>query len=214
MRKKMRHDKAQMMVLESIIFAITVVIALVFLIQLAPTSIQSSIGSSINLKILGDDALDTAYTETSNIRNAELIEPMKVAYTTNNPSNKLVVSLITNNYSLLIDETLNKILPANVLYNIYISNGTNKTFWCSYTGDPNDLPQSPFGEDVFVSHKIIAIDPVHLTSYGNNSDGTSDIYHIGKHYGDRSDLCHYFLYTTNPYDGSTYDVILEMWRSS
>ena len=211
----MRHDKAQMMVLESIIFAITVVIALVFLIQLAPTSIQSSIGSSINLKILGDDALDTAYAETWNIRSAELIQPIKAVYTTNNPSNKLAVSLITNNYSLLIDETLNKILPANVLYNIYVSNGTNKTFWCSYTGDPSDGVQQPLGEDVFVSHKIIAIDSIHLTSYGNNSDGTSNIYHSGRYYSDRSDLCHYFLYETgNPYYGSTYDVILELWRST
>ena len=201
----MRHDKAQMMVLESIIFAITVVIALVFLIQLAPTSIQSSIGSSINLKILGNDALDTTYAETWHIRNAEISEHTQALYTTNNPSNKLVVSLITNNYSLLIDETLNKILPANVLYNIYVSNGTNKTFWCSYTGDPNDGVQQPLGEDVFVSHKIIAIDPVHLTGYG---DG---IYHNN----DDSDLYDYFIDNTpNPYYGSTYDVILELWRST
>lgn len=208
MIKKMMHDKAQMMVLESIIFAITVVIALVFLIQLAPTSIQSSSGSAINLKIIGDDVLDTTYAETWHIRSME--QPTKAIYTTNNPSNKLVVSLITNNYSLLIDETLNKILPANVLYNLYVSNGTNKTFLCSYTGDPTDGIQYPLGEDVFVSHKIIAIDPVHLTGYGTGK------YNSGRYYSDKSDL-YWFSNTTitsNPYNGSTYDVILEMWRST
>jgi hypothetical protein len=206
MIKKMRHDKAQMMVLESIIFAITVVIALVFLIQLAPTSIQSSSGSAIDLKILGDDVLDTVYTETWHIRSLE--EPKIIAmYTTNNPSDKLTVSLITNNYSLWIDETLNKILPANVLYNIYVSNGTNKIFLCSYTGNPSDNAQHPLGEDVFVSHKIIAIDPVHLTGYGTGK------YNSGRYYSDKSDL-YWFSDTSNPYNGSTYDVILEMWRST
>jgi hypothetical protein len=63
----MRDDKAQMMVLEAIFFAITVVIALILLFQMSPTSIQSGSQSSNNLKMLGDNALDAIYAETQHI---------------------------------------------------------------------------------------------------------------------------------------------------
>ena len=192
---KMTDDKAQMMVLESILFAITVVVALIFLVQLSPTSIQSSSGSTTNLKILGDDALNTVYTETSYIKNVE------AGNTTNNPTSKLAVSIITNNYSLLVNDTLNRILPVNVLYNIYISNGTNTTFWCSSTGTPGDGALPSVGP-VSISHHMIAIDPEHLTGYHEEKYNNAD----------RSDICSYFIDVSNPYYGSTYDVILEMWR--
>lgn len=193
----MRDDKAQMMVLEAIFFAITIVIALIFLFQMSPTSIQSGTQSSNELKLLGDDALDTIYAETLHIK-----QNIGEGYTTNNPANKLAVCIITNNFTGLTD-SLNDILPETVFYNIYISNGTKTVFLCSRTSNTSN-PLSML-DPVALSHHPITIDPAHLWMF------TEDIYLPGENWG-RSNIWDDFvdLDLTTPYEGATYEVILEM----
>jgi hypothetical protein len=204
----MRDDKAQMMVLEAIFFAITVVIALILLFQMSPTSIQSGSQSSNNLKMLGDNALDAIYAETQHIK-----QNVGASYTTNNPSSKLVVSIIKNDYSKLTD-SLNNILPDSVIYNIYISNGSKTVFWCTSTGDPNE-PLTML-DPVAISHHQISIDPIHLAGEQVGFDGL--VYENGEY----SKIAIEFLGDPEPtppyypdpdsyeYQGATYEVILEM----
>jgi len=194
------NDDAQMMVLESVIFAITVMIALAFLVQLSPTSIQQSSESTTDLKILGDDALTSLSIEPLNLKDREA--PMKG--TTNNPANKLAVAIIVNDYDAVIETLNGEILPdyAFYLYNIFISNGTLTEFWCSSTGNTTGPMDRTGDEQVTVSHYIIAIDPEHLDNFHD------DIYEFvdGGTVGE-SDIWQSF----QGYEGATYDVILELW---
>jgi hypothetical protein len=128
-------------------------------------------------------------------------------YTTNNPTSKLAVCIITNNYSELTD-SLNITLPDTVVYNIYVSNGTKTVFWCSQSGVMTVPPSKMIGP-VAISHHPISIDPVYL------SDFSSDIYLPNDAGNDKleSDICDDFVDVTSPikpYFGSTYEVILEL----
>ena len=101
-------NKAQMMVMETTIFAITVILALAFLFQLSPSSTLTDTYSN-ELKIWGDDALRTLYTEPYTAD----------ALPANYPSNKLVYYLITNDYDNMKSE-LNNFLEDEIRYNIWI----------------------------------------------------------------------------------------------
>lgn len=208
-----KNDNAQMMVLESILFAITVVVALAFLVQISPTAIQGSTQSTNDLKLLGDDALDAIYAETQHIKSGT-----GLAYVTNNPTSKLAVCIIVNDYQSIID-SLNSILPDTVLYNIYVSNGTKTVFWCTPQGVTYDTttPQSMI-DPVAVSHHPIAIDPVHLDGFPeeDNSGGALPGVEIYLDTGGvdtgESDIWEHFVDPSlpDPYEGSIYEVILEM----
>jgi hypothetical protein len=181
-------NKAQMMVMETTIFAITVILGLAFLFQLSPSSTLTDTYSN-ELKIWGDDALRTLYTEPYTAD----------ALPANYPSNKLVYYLITNDYDNMTSE-LNNFLEDKIMYNIWISNGTQPVFWCNSLGY-NDTPLSSIGS-VTISHSIIPIDPVYL----NNATGIfSGKYKEGK----KSDLDNKFEVC----DSSSYDIILEMWET-
>lgn len=194
------NDDAQMMVLESVIFAITVMIALAFLVQLSPTSIQQSTESTTDLKILGDDALTSLSTETLDLKDISV--PLKSV--TNNPTSKLAVAIITNNYDEIIETLNDEILPVYTpyFYNIYISNGTHTKFWCSSAGNTTAPENRIGGEQVIVSHYIIAIDPAHLDNFHDDIYEFVDGGTIGE-----SDIWQSF----QGYEGATYDVILELW---
>lgn len=191
-------DKAQIMVLETIVFAITVLLSLVFLYQLSPSSTVENKYTN-DLKIRGDDALRS-------LNNAQI--DTSANYPFDFPSNKLVNYLITNDYSSFISD-LNSMLPKTVDYNIYISNGTKTIFWChSNYKSGTTIPQEPTKtiEPVSKSHYIIAIDQL----YRNNATSIFS-YEVkqGKHFDNRSDLDHSSAFQS--YTGSSYDVILEMW---
>jgi len=192
------NNDAQMMVLESVIFAITVIIALAFLVQLSPTSIQQSSELITNVKVLGDDALTSLSIDWLDIRS----EVKKRE--TNNPTSKLTVAIITNDYEEVIDTLNDEILPeyAPYFYNIFVSNGTVTKFWCSSTGNTADPIPRTGDEQVVVSHYIIAIDPIHMYMFGDSVD--DPIYKGGT---GESDIWKYF----QDYEGSTYDIILELW---
>lgn len=196
---KTMNDNAQMMVLEAIIFAITVLLSLVFLYQLSPAS-TVEYKYTTDLKLQGDDALRS-------LNNAPI--PAAANYPRDFPSNKLVYYLITNNYSNFITD-LNSMLPKTVDYNLYISNGTTTIFWChSNYNPPSPIPEEPLKtiEPVSKSHYVIAIDPLYRT---NETFIFSHEVQQGK-YGsnERSDLDHSDAF--GGYSGSSYDVIVELW---
>ena len=195
----MGNDNAQMMILEAIFFGITVSIALAFIFQISPSSIQSGTENSNELKTIGDAALGVTYIQTMHI-----IDAPGETYKTNNPQSKLTVCIITNNYDELVS-SLNEILSDTILYNIYISNGTKTIFWCSITQDKTN--KITMVDPVSISYFPISIDPNFLKpeEYGGFFEG---------HYldNDRSDIWDDFIDPTleEPYEGSSYEVILEM----
>lgn len=196
------NDKAQMMVLESIIFAITTIVALAFLINLSPSSIQRATETTVDLKTIGDGVLNAIYTQQTTIRSHG--NSSYDGAETYDPTSKLQVCVITNNYQELT-ASINRLLPTNVFYNIYIANSTGKkVFWCNSTCNSTDgwnYELTPIGT-VFTSHHIISIDPVHFTIYLDN-------YYLNCPYGPKE--CH--LEGKFPgYSGATYDFIMEMWK--
>jgi len=200
----MMNDKAQMMVLESVIFAITILISLIFLYQLSPTSTQSTAYTN-DLKIKGDTAIQNLYNdeapEASNL-------PQEF------PKNKLTYYLITDDYDSLIRSNLKNMLPPNTMFNIQISNGTKKVFWCNSNAD-NSTPLA-LSEPVVISHYMISIHPqfFNISKFGIRGLGLIE----NSNYNDGCDIAIAF----DAYDGGdinkikeeyrtvTYDIILEM----
>ena len=189
------------MALEAVLFAITVILALIFLYQLSPSSIVSD-KSTNTLKIQGDDALQTLYEDVVTDENI----PKGF------PENKLIYYLITNSYKNPGDDDLNDELGkmiSSAVYNVYISNGSKKIYLFNSFGDVE--PDSAIKIDekpVAISHMIISIHPqflnLHLTGYPNlykNTDrGESWLY--GQYYNATK--------VTYPYEGCSFDLILEM----
>lgn len=189
-------DKGQMMVLESVIFAITVLISLIFVYQSSPSSTLENKYTN-DLKLQGDDALRSL--------NSEPIEN-SADYPIDFPSNKLIFYLITNNYGDFISD-LNDMLPKTVDYNIYISNGTKIIFWCNSNYKFGTIPTEPAKtiEPVSKSHYLIGIDMLYLSETHLFSSEVKQ----GKYFSDRSDLDHSSAFES--YKDSSYDIILEMW---
>jgi hypothetical protein len=184
-------DKAQMVALEGVFFTVIVVLSLVFLAQLSPSTVLSEKHTNI-LKIQGDSALQNLYKE-----------PISELTFSDFPSNKIVYYIITNDYTNFTAD-LNKTIPTIVMYNIWISNETKTVFWCNSNGDY--ITPLITIEPIITSHYIIAIDPFYL----NNTAGIfTGKYYVGKN-SDRSDLDHPDAF--QGYEGSTFNVILEMWK--
>jgi len=189
-------DKGQVMILESIIFTVTILLALVFLYQLSPTSTVSKTYTN-DLEIKGDDALKNLYT-------SKIPSAIAAKIPSGFPKNQLVYYLITDDYGSLILSNLSNMLPPNTLYNIYISNGTKTVFWCSYR-PPSAFDSSepfPATEPVTISHIVIAIHPDFFDK--NKFPNIID--------NDGCELAKKFrIGEPNGYKGSLYDVILEMF---
>lgn len=202
-------DKAQMMVLESIIFAIITIIALSFMINLAPTSIQTATESTSDLKMIGDDVLNTIFASQTTIE-SQGMGPYD-GRETYDPTSKLEVCVVTNNFEELT-ATINRLLPTNVFYNLYIADSAgNKVFLCASTCTQisgwNTADELTSTGTVFTSHHIISIDPVQLTIYTNPN------YYM--HFPPMQ--CCLINKFNDKYPGyvfsdSTYDFIMEMWR--
>jgi hypothetical protein len=144
-----------MLILEVIIFSITMLIALIFVYQLsAPIPVVEDRYSN-NLKILGDDVLRTLSKKTVSSK------PMDY------PQDVLSDYLIQDDFDNFTSN-LNVFFGDSVFYNIYVSNGTKTIFWCSSTGDETKLDS--FG-DISVSHRLISINPhfINTTNPWTNS---------------------------------------------
>ncbi|MFH1101068.1 MAG: hypothetical protein V1726_03420, partial [Methanobacteriota archaeon] len=124
-------------------------------------------------------------------------------------SSKLVHYLISNAYSDMISE-LDELLPSNVMYNIYVSNGTNKVFWCNSLGDWwNPLPKT---DPVTISHCIVAMN---LTGYSQAAALTQLFYtHIveEKYIGSSLTQSDLIILFNSGYSEPLFDVILEVWN--
>jgi len=148
MRKN--NDNGQMMVLETIFFASSIILSIVFLYQLSPSSVVSNIYTT-DLKSIGDDALHNMY-------NDEIVSP-QLGY----PSSKLVHYIINNEYGSFVSDIRN-LIPSSVLYNIYISNGLQNVFWCNSFGENDeDVDILIHSDPVVIAHCLVPIDPAFIT---------------------------------------------------
>jgi len=192
----MMDDRAQMMVLESVLFAVTILMALVFLYQLSPTSTTSEIYTN-DLKIKGDDALQSLY-------NDEAQEGLPFGF----PRNKLTYYLIADKYVDLVWNNLKDMLPPSSMYNIYLSNGENTIFLCdSYLNTTSPLTLT---EPVMISHIIVAIHPDFLNATkfpeiidANGPELAQELGIINMYDGGKIGI-------DEEYDNTLYDVRLEM----
>ena len=146
MIRMLKDDKGQMMVIESILFAGMVLLALIFVYQLSPPSTISTDKYSNQLRILGNDAL----------RSIDKTSPSDVY----NYTSRLVELVATKNMDNLTT-ILNSILPDYVSYNIFITDGNNTVVL--YDGDV-------LGEKIGTvarANRILAIDQndVDTTAY-------------------------------------------------
>jgi hypothetical protein len=116
------NNNAQMMILETIFFAATLFLAILFIYHIAPNPIESSTKQSYDLEILGNSALQT-------LSNQHIPHPDLPAQTLS----KMEYYLLTSSSAEFIND-LKNILPSNVLFNIYISNLENTIFWVSSHG--------------------------------------------------------------------------------
>jgi hypothetical protein len=136
-------NKAQMMVLEAVVFSISIIISLAFLFQISPSSALTDQYTK-ELKIQGDDALMTLYFQNYESNPSP----------TNYPTSKLINYIINEDYSGLTSD-LNEVL-LNTEYNIRISNKTKTIFWCNSNGKIDELENR---RAISASHCIVAIDP-------------------------------------------------------
>jgi len=189
----MSNDQAQMLIWETIFFAATVILAILFLYQLSPVSLIST-PSAYDLKIQGDDALYSLYNDVLS----------GGQYPDGYPSSKLVHYLITNGYGSVTAE-LNTLLPTNILYNIYIANKTATVLWCNSKAEWTMLPEN---DPVFVSHCLVAMNVSGLSQ----SAGYAWFYNYSTTYrfvdsSHESDLLSLCVDDTDVF----YDVRLVMW---
>jgi hypothetical protein len=191
------NDNGQMMVWEAIFFAATVLLALIFLYQLSPTSTISRT-STYDLKVQGNSALYS-------LANDVILEDRPLGY----PSNKLAHYLITNAYENMISD-INDFLPSNTMYNIYVSNGTTTVFWCNSQGSWS--APLPHVDPVTTSHCLVAMTLTAFSESANRAGFYSDLnVPRDEDFPTRSDLIS--LFGDQDYDGPLFEVILEMWST-
>jgi hypothetical protein len=201
MLKKFRHNnKGQMMVLEAVVFAITVIISLIFLYQMSPTTTQS-VQQTSELKIRGDIALETLYKQEVEHLTDSSLHPREF------PKNKLVYYLITNETHNLVSD-IRSMLPGNVKFNVYVSNGTDKIFLTSsFFSDKPVILADP----IAVSHYFISIHPQFFNATKFGGDGgivPAGGCLMAKRLGVYEEP--YTGDIRRGYEISTYDIILEM----
>jgi len=193
-----------MMVLESVVFAILVIISLIFLYQISPTSTESTVYTS-DLKIKGDSALQNLYNEEVPILPANL----SIGF----PKNKLIYYLISDDYTGFISN-LKGLLPSSTTYNIFVSNGTNKVLWFNSALTHTALVLT---EPIAISHYFVAIHPQFFngTEFGGIISELDDGCDMAKAFDayvdpDGLDPTVDDYNIKEDYKISTYDVILEM----
>jgi len=145
------NNKGQMLIIELIFFASTIILALIFIYQLSPTSVTSYTTS--DLKVIGDNALYALYNDN----------PPEENFTSGHSMGKLASYVLTGRYTNLVTD-LNNLLPSTVIYNIYLSNTSKTIFWCN--SNMGIAPLQSVGS-VSRSHCIIALDPDHWSRTSN-----------------------------------------------
>ena len=191
-------DKGQIMIIEAIIFAIFMILSLIFLYTIAPTGTVSNVYTD-SQKVQADDAVQTMLENYS----------INTEYD-NYPLNELTHYIVKNDYSNLTSR-LNDLLSSNAHFNIYIANSSKSMFWCNSSANnyetisKNAKPLQTTKSIVISSH-IVAIP--HIFRDNMNSLFSNDYYHNGKYYNDKCDLSNKF----DNYNSSVYTFILELWE--
>ena len=145
MHKRKFDENGQMMIFELIIFATIVILSLIFLYQISPSSVTTNTYSE-DLKILGDTALYTIYNDPPDIED----------YPDGFPPSTLAFYLLNESYGGFVSD-LKNMIPSTVMFNIYLSNTTERWFWCnSYADSSVPLPTI---DPVTISHCLVAIHP-------------------------------------------------------
>jgi len=179
-------DKGQIMVLETIFFASTVLLSIIFLYQLSPPSVVSDVYTS-DLKAIGDDALRNIYN-TPVAGKFRITEEFPLGY----PKSSLVRYLLENEYGSMVSAIRN-LIPSNVMYNIYISNGSRSVFWCnSYGRSDVAIDILPGTDPIIISHCMVPIDPGFLSAPGSVSELVT-------------------MFPNYENDDCIYEVLLQMW---
>ncbi|MCD6237009.1 MAG: hypothetical protein J7K13_03550 [Thermoplasmata archaeon] len=131
-----RSIKAQMLVYEAIVCAVLLAVAVFFVYQMQPPTIQSTTYSN-RLKILGDDALRSLDSYPSDRYNGySLLE-------------EYIIDNNTANFTEFLNLTLPQIVAQMGSYNIYISNGTLSVLWIGSNSEKFGL--------ITRSHRLVAI---------------------------------------------------------
>lgn len=190
-------DNAQMMVIEAIIFAIFMVLSLVFLYMMAPSGSVSNVFTDAQ-KIDTDNAL---YTLSENYS-------LNLEYN-NYPLNELTHYIVTNDYENLILR-LNNLIDIDSQYNIWICNSTKCILWCnsstvkyeSLSLDPKPLETS---ESIIVSTHIVTLPSAFRDN--ENSIFDADFFKEGRYYNSKCDLSKDF----SGYKNSVYTLVMELW---
>jgi len=154
---KIKDDKAAMMVLEAVIFAIMILLALILVTNLSPVKKSSVDSYSNQLKILADDAIRT-------LDNLDESDYASLNYGAGTFLSSRLVEYIALNDTTNTSSYFDKALPDNVRYNIYISN--NEETICWYNGEEG------FGKlgDVSKSNFVLAVPSVLNESLGGYQD--------------------------------------------
>ena len=185
-----QNNKGQIMMLETVFFAATVIMALLFLYQLSPSSVKSDVFME-DLEVMGDEALYSIYTEA-------LPEEVAETYPSGYPSSKLVHYLITNGYGGMISD-LHNLLPSTVLYHIYVSNGDDTMFWCDSLGNTVEENKIASIDPISVVFCMVPIDPIFI------DPATNEVLRNAEE--ESAALCDVF----SEYTGSLYEVQLKIW---
>lgn len=190
-------DKGQIMIIEAIIFAIFMILSLIFLYTIAPTGTVSNVYADTQ-KVQADDAVQTMLENYS----------INTEYD-NYPLNELTHYIAKNDYQNLTSR-LNNLLSSNAHFNIYIANSSKSMFWCNsstnaYETISKNAKPLQTTKSIVVSSHIIAIPHI----FRDNNDFFSDkYYHNGRYHDDKCDLSNKF----NGYDSSVYTFVLELWE--
>lgn len=138
------NNNAQMMILETIFFAATLFLAILFIIHIAPNPIESSTKQSYDLEILGNSALQTIYNQYKPHPDLPAQTLSKIEY-----------YILTSSSAEFIND-LKNILPSNVLFNIYIGHLESTEFWVNSHGKFQEpLPTS---QQVTLVHCVVYAD--------------------------------------------------------
>jgi hypothetical protein len=141
-----RNEAGQMMIIESIFFAVAVLLALLFIYQISLSSTTE--GSNEDMKTIGDSGLYTLYNEAPGITSE---------YPKGFPPSKLVQYMVSNaSENLILD--LKNMLPSSVMFNVYIANMSTRWFWCSSSTLDTSSPLSSINP-VIISHCLVVIPP-------------------------------------------------------
>ena len=150
-----RVDRAQMMVLEAIAFALLMIISILFVYQLSPSSYFYRSAPTNQLTIMANDVLRSIGNKNASLSGYQ----------------NMLAQLVGEGEISELTYIINQSLPDFVYYNLYVGNGSNYTLLYS----DEDVIGGRFGE-VSRGFSVIYLDKSVTGKDGVTVDG--DIYEV------------------------------------